>query len=49
MPYLICLAIFGLPLVYMHLCIGQYSGLSASGAFWKMMPAASGKCFKGFL
>jgi solute carrier family 6 amino acid transporter-like protein 5/7/9/14 len=34
--------IFGLPLVYMHLCIGQYSGLSASGAFWKMMPVASG-------
>ncbi|VDK18945.1 unnamed protein product, partial [Anisakis simplex] len=25
----------------MHLCIGQYSGLSASGAFWKMMPIAS--------
>uniref|UniRef100_A0A914YM55 Uncharacterized protein n=1 Tax=Panagrolaimus superbus TaxID=310955 RepID=A0A914YM55_9BILA len=26
----------------MHLCIGQYAGLSASGAFWKMMPLASG-------
>lgn len=31
-----------MPLVYMHLAIGQYSGLSASGAFWKMMPLASG-------
>ncbi|CAD5210631.1 unnamed protein product [Bursaphelenchus xylophilus] len=41
-PYFVFLAIFGLPLVYMHLCIGQYSGLSASGAFWKMMPMASG-------
>lgn len=41
-PYFICLFLFGLPLVYMHLCIGQYAGLSASGAFWKMMPLASG-------
>uniref|UniRef100_A0A7E4V1Q8 Transporter n=1 Tax=Panagrellus redivivus TaxID=6233 RepID=A0A7E4V1Q8_PANRE len=41
-PYLTCLCVFGLPLVYMHLCIGQYAGLSASGAFWKMMPMASG-------
>ncbi|CAD5207883.1 unnamed protein product [Bursaphelenchus okinawaensis] len=41
-PYVIFLAIFGLPLVYMHLCIGQYTGLAASGAFWKMMPIASG-------
>uniref|UniRef100_A0A0N4ZG91 Transporter n=1 Tax=Parastrongyloides trichosuri TaxID=131310 RepID=A0A0N4ZG91_PARTI len=41
-PYIIFLILFGFPLVYMHLCIGQYSGLSASGAFSKMMPAASG-------
>ncbi|VDM38373.1 unnamed protein product, partial [Toxocara canis] len=41
-PYFVCLALFGLPIVFMHLCIGQYSGLSASGAFWKMMPIASG-------
>ncbi|KAI6179981.1 Sodium-and chloride-dependent glycine transporter 2 [Aphelenchoides besseyi] len=42
-PYVISLGVFGFPLVYMHLSIGQYSGLSASGAFWKMMPVASGK------
>ncbi|KAF8360080.1 snf-12 [Pristionchus pacificus] len=41
-PYLICLALFGLPIVFMHLAIGQYSGLSAAGAFWKMMPISSG-------
>uniref|UniRef100_A0AC35UD52 Transporter n=1 Tax=Rhabditophanes sp. KR3021 TaxID=114890 RepID=A0AC35UD52_9BILA len=41
-PYILFLIIFGFPLVYLHLCIGQYSGLSASGAFSKMMPAASG-------
>uniref|UniRef100_A0A915CN52 Transporter n=1 Tax=Ditylenchus dipsaci TaxID=166011 RepID=A0A915CN52_9BILA len=41
-PYVFCLIVFGLPLVYMHLCIGQYSGLSASGAFGEMMPIASG-------
>ncbi|KAE9553903.1 hypothetical protein FO519_002892 [Halicephalobus sp. NKZ332] len=41
-PYIICLILFGMPLVYMHLAIGQYTGLSASGAFWKMMPLASG-------
>ncbi|KAI1725383.1 sodium:neurotransmitter symporter family domain-containing protein [Ditylenchus destructor] len=40
--WLICLAVFGFPLVYMHLAIGQYSGLSASGAFGEMMPVASG-------
>lgn len=36
------LIVFGLPLVYMHLCIGQYTGLSAGGAFSRMMPIASG-------
>ncbi|GMS91575.1 hypothetical protein PENTCL1PPCAC_13750 [Pristionchus entomophagus] len=41
-PYFICLALFGLPIVFMHLAIGQYSGLSAAGAFWKMMPISSG-------
>uniref|UniRef100_A0A915BNF2 Transporter n=1 Tax=Parascaris univalens TaxID=6257 RepID=A0A915BNF2_PARUN len=41
-PYFVCLALFGLPIVFMHLSIGQYSGLSASGAFYKMMPVASG-------
>ncbi|KAK0416504.1 hypothetical protein QR680_012529 [Steinernema hermaphroditum] len=41
-PYFVCLVFFGLPIVFMHLCIGQYSGLSASGAFWKMMPFSSG-------
>ncbi|VDN05708.1 unnamed protein product [Thelazia callipaeda] len=40
--YFICLFLLGLPIVFMHLCIGQYSGLSASGAFWKLMPIASG-------
>ncbi|GMT19644.1 hypothetical protein PFISCL1PPCAC_10941, partial [Pristionchus fissidentatus] len=41
-PYFICLALFGLPIVFMHLAIGQYSGLSAAGAFWKLMPISSG-------
>uniref|UniRef100_A0A914HN92 Transporter n=1 Tax=Globodera rostochiensis TaxID=31243 RepID=A0A914HN92_GLORO len=41
-PHLFFMVIFGFPLVYMHLAIGQYSGLSASAAFYKMMPIASG-------
>uniref|UniRef100_A0A915M301 Uncharacterized protein n=1 Tax=Meloidogyne javanica TaxID=6303 RepID=A0A915M301_MELJA len=41
-PYAIFMVIFGLPLVYMHLAIGQFSGLSANAAFHKMMPIASG-------
>ncbi|CAJ0580888.1 unnamed protein product, partial [Mesorhabditis spiculigera] len=41
-PYFTFLCLFGLPIVYMHLCIGQYSGLSPSGAFGKLMPLASG-------
>nr|CAD2166813.1 unnamed protein product [Meloidogyne enterolobii] len=41
-PYVIFMVIFGLPLVYMHLAIGQFSGLSANAAFHKMMPIASG-------
>ncbi|KAI6234332.1 Sodium-and chloride-dependent glycine transporter 2 [Aphelenchoides fujianensis] len=41
-PYVISLCVFGFPLVYMHLSIGQYSGLSANGAFWKMMPISNG-------
>ncbi|KAL7072625.1 hypothetical protein ACQ4LE_008004 [Meloidogyne hapla] len=41
-PYTIFMVIFGLPLVYMHLAIGQFSGLSANAAFHKMMPIASG-------
>ncbi|KAL3107534.1 hypothetical protein niasHT_014251 [Heterodera trifolii] len=41
-PHLFFMVIFGFPLVYMHLTIGQYSGLSASAAFYKMMPIASG-------
>jgi hypothetical protein len=45
-PYIICLAVLGLPLVYMHLCIGQYSGLSASGAFWKIAPISAGNLFE---
>lgn len=42
-PYFACLFFFGLPMVFLHLCIGQYSGLSANGAFSKIMPAASGE------
>uniref|UniRef100_A0A8R1TZI6 Uncharacterized protein n=1 Tax=Onchocerca volvulus TaxID=6282 RepID=A0A8R1TZI6_ONCVO len=42
-PYFICLVLFGLPIVFMHLCIGQYSGLTASGAFRKLMPIATGR------
>ncbi|CAK5105797.1 unnamed protein product [Meloidogyne enterolobii] len=38
-PYVIFMVIFGLPLVYMHLAIGQFS---ANAAFHKMMPIASG-------
>uniref|UniRef100_A0A914WCA1 Transporter n=1 Tax=Plectus sambesii TaxID=2011161 RepID=A0A914WCA1_9BILA len=41
-PYFVCLIGLGLPIVYLHLCLGQYSGLSASGVFTKMMPLASG-------
>ncbi|KAI6226295.1 Sodium-and chloride-dependent glycine transporter 2 [Aphelenchoides fujianensis] len=41
-PYAISLCVFGFPLVYLHLCIGQYSGLSVSGAFRKMMPISNG-------
>uniref|UniRef100_A0A914VKH7 Transporter n=1 Tax=Plectus sambesii TaxID=2011161 RepID=A0A914VKH7_9BILA len=41
-PYFISLAGLGLPIVYLHLCLGQYSGLSASGVFTKMMPLGSG-------
>uniref|UniRef100_A0A915Q1J1 Transporter n=1 Tax=Setaria digitata TaxID=48799 RepID=A0A915Q1J1_9BILA len=41
-PYFTCLTLFGLPIVFMHLSIGQYSGLSPSSAFRKLMPIASG-------
>ncbi|KAI6208879.1 Sodium-and chloride-dependent glycine transporter 2 [Aphelenchoides besseyi] len=36
-PYVISLGVFGFPLVYMHLSIGQYSGLSASGIGWALV------------
>ncbi|CAD6187713.1 unnamed protein product [Caenorhabditis auriculariae] len=41
-PYLFSLVFFGLPLVFLHLSIGQYSGQSANKAFQKIMPLASG-------
>uniref|UniRef100_A0A0N5AFS5 Transporter n=1 Tax=Syphacia muris TaxID=451379 RepID=A0A0N5AFS5_9BILA len=41
-PYFVCVTLFGLPFVFLHLCIGQYSGQSASGAFKQLMPIASG-------
>ncbi|PAV59531.1 hypothetical protein WR25_16333 [Diploscapter pachys] len=41
-PYLFCLVFFGLPIVMLHLSIGQYSGQSANVALNKMMPIASG-------
>uniref|UniRef100_A0A8R1HJI5 Transporter n=1 Tax=Caenorhabditis japonica TaxID=281687 RepID=A0A8R1HJI5_CAEJA len=41
-PYFFSLIFFGLPLVFLHLSLGQYTGQAANTAFQKLMPIGSG-------
>ncbi|KAF1748587.1 hypothetical protein GCK72_025054 [Caenorhabditis remanei] len=41
-PYFFSLIFFGLPLVFLHLSLGQYTGQAANTAFSKLMPIGSG-------
>ncbi|CAO4386257.1 unnamed protein product [Caenorhabditis nigoni] len=41
-PYFFSLVFFGLPLVFLHLSLGQYTGQAANTAFSKLMPIGSG-------
>ncbi|CAB3403056.1 unnamed protein product [Caenorhabditis bovis] len=41
-PYTACLIFFGLPIVFLHLSIGQFTGQSANTAFQKLMPIGAG-------
>ena len=48
-PYFFSLIFFGLPLVFLHLSLGQYTGQAANTAFSKLMPIGSGELKKAYL
>ncbi|VDL63660.1 unnamed protein product [Nippostrongylus brasiliensis] len=41
-PYLCCHMFIGFPMLYLHLCIGQYAGQTADVAFQRLMPITCG-------
>ncbi|VDP24056.1 unnamed protein product [Heligmosomoides polygyrus] len=41
-PYLFCQVFIGFPMLYLHLCIGQYAGQTADVAFQRLMPITCG-------
>ncbi|KAK6745460.1 hypothetical protein RB195_011903 [Necator americanus] len=41
-PYFFCLIVIGFPMLYLHLCIGQYAGQTADVAFRRLMPITCG-------
>ncbi|VDN24330.1 unnamed protein product [Cylicostephanus goldi] len=41
-PYFFCLVFIGFPMLYLHLCIGQYAGQTADVAFRRLMPVSCG-------
>jgi solute carrier family 6 amino acid transporter-like protein 5/7/9/14 len=43
-PYIVMLFAMGLPIFFLELIIGQYSGLGANKAFQRMAPIFHGKC-----
>ncbi|XGW14701.1 hypothetical protein V3C99_000739 [Haemonchus contortus] len=42
LPYIFCQIFIGFPMVYLHLCIGQYAGQTADIAFQRLMPITCG-------
>jgi solute carrier family 6 amino acid transporter-like protein 5/7/9/14 len=45
-PYIIMLFFMGLPIFFLELVIGQYSGLGPNKAFQRMAPIFHGNCKK---
>jgi SNF family Na+-dependent transporter len=43
-PYIVMLFAMGLPIFFLELTIGQYSGLGPNKAFQRMAPIFQGKC-----
>ena len=43
-PYIVMLFAMGLPIFFLELTIGQYSGLGPNKAFQRMAPIFHGKC-----
>ncbi|KHJ93123.1 Sodium:neurotransmitter symporter family protein [Oesophagostomum dentatum] len=41
-PYFVCLVFIGFPMLYLHMCIGQYAGKTADVAFAQFMPVSRG-------
>ncbi|KIH54934.1 Sodium:neurotransmitter symporter family protein, partial [Ancylostoma duodenale] len=41
-PYFFCMIFIGFPMLYLHLCIGQYAGQTADVAFRRLMPVTCG-------
>ncbi|KAK6012985.1 hypothetical protein OSTOST_21834, partial [Ostertagia ostertagi] len=44
-PYIFCQIFIGFPMLYLHLCIGQYAGQTADIAFQRLMPITCGSHF----
>ena len=49
LPYILAMVVFGRPLLFMEMCLGQYSG-SSCVKMWNMVPALRGTtCTRSFL